>query len=106
MLPQPKVSSATLVTLRRGEIEARRLRELASKEGVESLGLKPGQIVRDVDTGTRYKIEDVNVWIRDDGTPDISIRGRRTYKTGRRDAWSATCLVGRNYELDKVPEPA
>lgn len=107
MLKQPVVPKRVLDALRSAEKEARRLRDEASAIGVESIGLKVGDVVRDPDTGARYAVKSCYVWIREnDGEPQVSIMGTRVYSTGRRDARSTTILTGRNFEVDKVPEPA
>lgn len=105
MLPEPKVPQDTLNALRAAEHNVRWWRDLASAQGVASLGLKKGQIVRDRDTGARYRVESVNVWIREnDQTPHASIMGRRVYKTGRRDAWATTVRCGPRFEIEPDEE--
>lgn len=100
MLPEPQVPPELIHALRECREKVREYERRCSLAGLRSLGVDKGQIVRDPDTGARYRVESVTIWIREDGTPQISIQGRRTYKTGRRDAWATTILCGRSFEVE------
>lgn len=99
MLRKPEINPGMLTLLRLARARVRELERAASMEGQTQLGLSRGDVVRDVDTGARYEIESVSVWVAENNSePMVSITAHRVYQTGRRAARQFSILGGLHYE--------
>lgn len=83
--------------------------EAASKEAQRKLSehlteLSPfskGDIVRDKDSGARYRVDGMSGYVVQ-GKPSMHIQATRVYTTGRREARSTSYLS--EYNLEKVTD--
>lgn len=86
----------------KGEYEL--VQRLISEEIMSQSPFKKGDVVRDKDTGVRYRIEGGSGYLAHGDVPSLHLRAHRCYKTGRRDAVAATYLNPGN--LEPVVDPA
>lgn len=107
MLKQPKLATTDIFLLTSARKKVRALEEELGAEALQSVGLKAGDLVQEVDTGLRYRIITVQCFISN-GEVCLTILANRVYKNGRRPARSWTSLSGWRYEkvVDSDPEPA
>ena len=63
-----------------------------SEDTLKRTGLVIGSIMRDPETGNRYRVESAHAYQGNSHGPRIMIQGRRIYSTGRSDAATTSYL--------------
>lgn len=72
-------------------------------DAMKSSPYQKGDIVRDLDTGARYRIENATAWVKN-GRVTLALNGTRVYTTGRRDARTSSHIY--SDRLEKVVDTA
>lgn len=95
----PTVSKELRSRYHSARLEWELVQRLVSEEIMSQSPFKKNDVVRDKDTGARYRVDGGNGYLRDGDVSYTYLRGYRVYKTGRREARAQTTLSPFNLEL-------
>lgn len=101
MIDKRKIDWSLVRAVEDAEAVAKEAQRKLSEHLTELSPFNKGDIVRDKDSGARYRVDGMSGHVHR-GEPSMNIQATSVYTTGRRDASSTSYLSGWN--LEKVTE--